>query len=158
MEKLNLTQQHTFSNQRKCTTTQNKHKKLKSGLVASYNIRAGNREGLFWFRHFINLSLTYLLRYLPTYLPPRDTHGEAGARFTCPYITQLCQSTEGKLSLISIKISLLLYTTYTYISVSLTQWLPAHQIHLYCWLRVSYKCSYHHHYHHHYWLDLISWQ
>jgi len=36
MEKLNLTQQkHTFNNQKKCTTTQNKHKKLKPGLVAS---------------------------------------------------------------------------------------------------------------------------
>jgi len=39
MEK-NLTQQkHTFSKQNKCTTTQKKHKKLKSGLVASYDIR-----------------------------------------------------------------------------------------------------------------------
>jgi len=38
MEKLNLTQQkHTFTNQKKCTTTQNKHKK--TGLVASYDIR-----------------------------------------------------------------------------------------------------------------------
>jgi len=35
MEKLNLTQQkRTFTNQKKCTTTQNKHKKLKPGLVA----------------------------------------------------------------------------------------------------------------------------
>jgi len=32
MEKLNLTQpKHTFTNQKKCTTTQNKHKKLKPG-------------------------------------------------------------------------------------------------------------------------------
>jgi len=39
-EKLNLTQQkHTFTNQKKCTTTQNKHKKLKLGLIASYNIQ-----------------------------------------------------------------------------------------------------------------------
>jgi len=36
------------------------------GLVASYDIWPGNGEGLFWFRHFINLSLTYLLRHLPT--------------------------------------------------------------------------------------------
>jgi len=29
MEKLNLTQQkHTFTNQKKCTTTQNKHKQV----------------------------------------------------------------------------------------------------------------------------------
>jgi len=30
-------------------------KKLKPGLVASYDIRPENREGLFWFRCFINL-------------------------------------------------------------------------------------------------------
>jgi len=46
-------------------------KKLKPGLVAFYDIRPGNGEGLFWFWHFINLSLTYLLRHLPTYLQPR---------------------------------------------------------------------------------------
>jgi len=35
MEKLNVTQQkHTFTNQKKCTAIQNKHKKLKPGLVA----------------------------------------------------------------------------------------------------------------------------
>jgi len=33
-------------------------KKLKPGLVASYDIRPGNGEGLFLFQHFINLSLT----------------------------------------------------------------------------------------------------
>jgi len=36
-------------------------KKLKPGSVASYDIWPGNREGLYWFRRFINLSLTYLL-------------------------------------------------------------------------------------------------
>jgi len=40
MDKLNLTQQkHTFTNQKKCTT-QNKHKKLKPGIVASYDIQS----------------------------------------------------------------------------------------------------------------------
>ena len=39
MEKLN----HTFTNQNKCSTAQNKHKKLKPGLVASCDIRTGNR-------------------------------------------------------------------------------------------------------------------
>ena len=59
MEKLNLTQQkHAFTKQKKCTTTQNKHKKLKPGLVASYDIRPGRGEGLFLFWHFINLSFT----------------------------------------------------------------------------------------------------
>ena len=44
MEKLNFTQQkHTFTNQNKCSTAQNKHKKLKPGLVASCDIRTGNR-------------------------------------------------------------------------------------------------------------------
>jgi len=65
MEKLNLTQQKcTITKQNKCTTTQNKHKKLKPGLVASYNIRPENREGLFWFWRFINLPLTHLLKTL----------------------------------------------------------------------------------------------
>jgi len=59
IDKLNLTQQkHTFTNQKKCTT-QNKHKKLKPGLVASYDIPPGNRQGLFWFWRFIHF--TYLL-------------------------------------------------------------------------------------------------
>ena len=42
------------------TVIKNKHKKLKPGLVASYDIRPGNGEDLFLFRLFINLSLTYL--------------------------------------------------------------------------------------------------
>ena len=50
MEKLNQIQQkHTLTNQKKCTMTQNKHKKLKPGLVTFYNIRPGNGEGLFLF-------------------------------------------------------------------------------------------------------------
>ena len=64
MEKQNLTQQkHAFRNQKKCTSTQNKHKKLKPGLVASYDIQPGNEVGTFWFQCFINLLLTYLLRH-----------------------------------------------------------------------------------------------
>jgi len=58
MEKLKLT--HT--------------KKLKPGLVTSYDIQPGNKQDLFWCWCFINLSLTYLLRHLPTYSQPRDTH------------------------------------------------------------------------------------
>jgi len=50
MEKQNLTEQkHAFTNQKKSTTTQNEHKKTKPGLVASYDIRPGSRQGL-WFR------------------------------------------------------------------------------------------------------------
>ena len=76
MEKHKLTQQkHTFANQKKCAAMQNKQK-LKSGLVASHDIRPGNGEGLFLFRRFINLSLTYLLRHLPTYLQPQHLHGQ----------------------------------------------------------------------------------
>jgi len=63
--KLNLTQQkHTFTNQKKCSTTQ----KIKPGLVVSYDIRPGNGEGLFWFWHFINL-LTYFDTYPLSYSP-----------------------------------------------------------------------------------------
>jgi len=43
--------------------------KLEPGLVASYDIRPGNGEGLFWFQRFINLSLTYLDTYPLTYSP-----------------------------------------------------------------------------------------
>ena len=47
-KKLNLTQQkHAFANQKKCTTTRNKHKKLKPCLVAFCDIRSGNGAGLF---------------------------------------------------------------------------------------------------------------
>jgi len=79
MEKLNLTQQkHTFTNQKECTTTQNKLKKLKPGLVVFYDIRPENGEGLFWFRRFVNLSITYLLRHLSTYVQPQDPHRANG--------------------------------------------------------------------------------
>jgi len=61
MEKQNLTQQkHTFTYQKKFTTTQNKHRKnLKPGLVASYDIQPGNGEGLFWLA--LHKFVTYLL-------------------------------------------------------------------------------------------------
>jgi len=52
---------------------------MNPGLIASYNLRPGNGEGLFWFQRFINLSVTYLLRQLPTYLQP-GTH--MGPRFS----------------------------------------------------------------------------
>jgi len=63
-EKPNVTQQkHTFANQKKRKTTQNKHKKLKPGFVTTYDIWTGKGEGLFWFWCFIILSLTYLLHF-----------------------------------------------------------------------------------------------
>jgi len=47
-KKLHLTQQkHAFTNHKKCTTTQNKNKKLKPGLVAFYDMWPGNAVGLF---------------------------------------------------------------------------------------------------------------
>jgi len=58
-----MQQKHTFSNQKERTTPQNKHKITKA------------RFSRFRFPCFINLSLTYLLRHLPTYLQPRDIHG-----------------------------------------------------------------------------------
>jgi len=63
-----MQEKYTFANQKKCAITKNGHKILKPGLVTSYDIRRGSREDLFWFWHFKNLSLTYLLRHLPTYL------------------------------------------------------------------------------------------
>jgi len=46
--KLKLPQQkYAFTNQKKCTATQNKQKKLKPGLVAFCDIRPGNGAGLF---------------------------------------------------------------------------------------------------------------
>jgi len=50
-------------------------------IVASY-IRHSvwNWRGPILFRRFINLSHTYLLRHLPTYLHPRDTHGASELR------------------------------------------------------------------------------
>jgi len=65
MEKLNLTpQKHTFTNQKKCTTTQK--------TKASYDMRPGNGVGLFLFQRFIHLPITYLLRHL---LTAPDAHG-----------------------------------------------------------------------------------
>jgi len=45
---------------------QNKHKKLKPGLVTSYDVWPGHGEGLFFYWCFINVSLTYLLTHLLT--------------------------------------------------------------------------------------------
>jgi len=61
-KKLNLKQQkHTFNNQKKCSTTQNKtKKKLKPGLVASYDIRFGNGPILVLALHkFVTCLLKY---------------------------------------------------------------------------------------------------
>jgi len=62
-KKQNLTQQkHTFANQNKCTTTQNKPKKQKPGLVATYDIWPGNEEGLPpLLVSVLHKSVTYLL-------------------------------------------------------------------------------------------------
>jgi len=68
MEKQNLTQQkHTFTNQNKCTTTQNKHKKLKPGLVASYEM---DRT----YSYFGDSEICHLLTYLDTHLHTARTH------------------------------------------------------------------------------------
>ena len=76
MEEQNLTQQkHAFTNQNKCTTTQNKHKKPKARFSPSFNNWPENGDSLFLFWCFINLSLSYLLRHLPIYLQPApDPH------------------------------------------------------------------------------------
>jgi len=56
----------------KSTLSKSRPKELKPGLVTSYDLWSGNGEGLFWFRRFINLPLTYFLRHLPAYLKPQD--------------------------------------------------------------------------------------
>jgi len=71
--KLNLTTKHIFNNQKKCTTTQNKHKKKTKARLTCHLWHP--REGLFWFWCFINLWLTYLLKHLTTYSQLQDTHG-----------------------------------------------------------------------------------
>jgi len=73
------------------------HKELKPGLVvASFDIWPGNGEGLFWFWCFINLSFTYLLRHLRTYLQPRDPY-RAGR-----YRDGVCNTTEENSTVFSI--------------------------------------------------------
>ena len=54
----------------------NKHatKKLKTGLVASYDTWPANEVGLFLFCHFINSLFIYFLIHLPTYL---RAHGKS---------------------------------------------------------------------------------
>jgi len=66
--KTNTTKAHIHQSKQN-TTTQNKHEKLKPGLVTSYDIQPGIVEGLFLFCRFRNLSLTYLDAYPLTYSP-----------------------------------------------------------------------------------------
>ena len=95
--KRNLTQQkHAFTNQKKCTT-QNKQT-LKPGLVASCDIQPGNGEGLFLFRRFINLSLTYLLRHLPTYLQSQTHTGLTTSQLALTFTTHNIQLLINQLS------------------------------------------------------------
>ena len=76
--------------------------KLKPGLVASYDIRPGNGEDLFWLQRFINVSLTYLPEHLPTAPGPTRGTDESDAVIGCkmwqtPFHNNTavsCQSTE----------------------------------------------------------------
>jgi len=75
-EKQNLTQQkHTFINQKKCITTQNKHKKT----IARFSWLLWH-PAWEWTGPTMVLALhkfaTYLLRHLPTYLQPRTHMGQ----------------------------------------------------------------------------------
>jgi len=60
------------------SATKGGHKKLKPGLVASYDIRPGNRKDLFWFWRFINLSLMYLDTYPFTAVRPTRGKDKSG--------------------------------------------------------------------------------
>ena len=85
--------QSTEGKQNKFTKMQNKHKKLKPGLVTSYDIRPENGKGLFLFWCFINFSITYLLRHLPIYFQLRDPHGAQWHLFMqyfAPPYTYIC--------------------------------------------------------------------
>jgi len=57
--------------------------KPKPGLVASYDIRPGNGEGLFWFWSFINLLLTYLDSYPLTVPEPTRGRWCSGIDISC---------------------------------------------------------------------------
>jgi len=73
-------------------------KKLKPGIVSSYDTRPANRKGVFWFRHFKNLSLTYLLTYLDNYpltYSPRPTPGE-NHRSSCKKSKKKCMPQQKK--------------------------------------------------------------
>jgi len=72
--KPNPTQQkHTFTNQNKCTTTQNKHKKTKARFSRLLRHPAWKWRASILVLAFCNF-VTYLLRQLVTYLKPRDQH------------------------------------------------------------------------------------
>jgi len=71
----------------KNTITQNKRNKLNPGLVASYDIWPGNREGLFLFWHFINLSLTYTLTLRFSFFSTKPRVWPGG---TSPKLPVLC--------------------------------------------------------------------
>jgi len=78
MEKQNLTKQkHAFTNQNKCTTAQNKHRKLKPGFVTSYDIRPGNGEVLFLIS-VLHKFVTYLLTLTLTHLLTAPDAHQAG--------------------------------------------------------------------------------
>jgi len=72
--RVNTTKAHIHQSKEMYNTKQTN--KLKPGLVASYNIRPGNGEGLLSYRRIINLSLslhTYLDTYPLTYSPGRTS-------------------------------------------------------------------------------------
>jgi len=75
MEKPNLTQQkHPFTNHKKCTTTQNEHKKTKAGFSRLLWHLACKWRGPILILA-LHKFITYLLRHLLTYLQPQDPQG-----------------------------------------------------------------------------------
>ena len=59
-------QQHAFTNHKKCTTTQNKHKTTKPGFSCLLQHQAWKQRGPI-FILALHKSVTYLLTYLDTY-------------------------------------------------------------------------------------------
>jgi len=70
--KTKTTKAHTDHSKEMYYNTKINIKKIKPGLVASYDIRPGN-GGPILVLALHNLSLTYLLRHLPTYSPGTHT-------------------------------------------------------------------------------------
>jgi len=70
------------------TTNKINTQKTKPGLVTSYDIQPRKGEGLFLFQRIINLSLTCLLKHLPTFLQPHTHMWQMYILYTFHQITK----------------------------------------------------------------------
>ena len=100
LKKLNLTQQrYAFTNQKKCTRTRNKRKKLKPSIVAFYDIWPGNGAGLFlmekdkwgsiWYKQANNIYCAKIKNRIKGALYPGARTG-LGTRYFFGWILNYC--------------------------------------------------------------------